>query len=156
MKICCFFGHSKFSPTKEIENNIKNILIDLIENKSYDTFYLGGKGLFDYHVAEYLYTLKATHPHIKTYLILAYLNQKLDEFDKRKIERLYDETIYPPIEHVPLRYAISKRNQWIINSSDFCIFYLDHAWGGAFKTYEYAKKKIDHIILGNLNTNLKP
>ena len=35
--------------------------------------------------------------------------------------KLYDSTLYPPLENVPYKFAISKRNEWMINESDLII-----------------------------------
>lgn len=45
---------------------------------------------------------------------------------------------------------ISKlRNEWIVNNSDYIMFYVNHSWGGACKMLEYAnKKKKDYINFG--------
>ena len=49
------------------------------------------------------------------------------------------------------RYAISKRNQWMVDKSDLVIAHVDHDWGGAAKTLEYAiRKKKSYINLGEL------
>ena len=61
-------------------------------------------------------------------------------------KELYDETVYPDIESVPKRYAISARNKWMVDASDVIVSYVDHDWGGASKTLEYAKKRKKRII----------
>ena len=65
---------------------------------------------------------------------------------------IFDESIYPDIEKTPPRFAIVKRNEWMINNSDFLIAYVEHNWGGAAKTLEYAKKK-KHIKTINIAQN---
>ena len=52
---------------------------------------------------------------------------------------------YPPIENVPLRYAISKRNEYMVEKADVIIAYVNHSWGGAATTLEYAKRKHKNI-----------
>ena len=59
---------------------------------------------------------------------------------------LYDSSVYPPIENVPMRFAINKRNEWMINQADLVIAYVDHTFGGAYKTLQYAKRKKKQII----------
>ncbi len=43
----------------------------------------------------------------------------------------YDETTYPPPENTPLRYAISRRNKWLVAQADTIIAYIICSWGGA-------------------------
>lgn len=45
------------------------------------------------------------------------------------------------IEKTPPKFAIIKRNEWMIDKSDFLIAYVEHNWGGAYRTLEYAKKQ---------------
>ena len=51
------------------------------------------------------------------------------------------QSIPKGLESVPKRFAISKRNEWIIAQSNYCICYLTHNFGGAAKFVEMAKKK---------------
>lgn len=45
--------------------------------------------------------------------------------------------------------AIVKRNEWMIDKSSFLIAYIDHEWGGAYRTFKYAKRK-KHIKVINI------
>lgn len=141
MKICCEFGHSDFDAGDDVLIEIRNKLLYLIEEENYDTFYLGNKGLFDYFIAKELYELKRIYPHINRVLVLAYLNQKVSEYEREYRKKMFDEIIFPPLEKVPLRYAYSKRNKWIIDNSDYAIFFVDYSWGKSMKMLEYAHKK---------------
>lgn len=67
-------------------------------------------------------------------LVLAYLNRDIDA-------SYYDGTTYPPLEKVPPRYAIVKRNKWMVSASDIVISGVRHDWGGAAKTLVYAPQK---------------
>ncbi len=149
-KIGAFFGHSEFWENEDLKCRIKSEVVAQIENRELDTFFLGGYGSYDSACARYIKELKEIYPHIKSYLILAYLDRKLDDYDKKRIKELYDDTIFPPLENVPLRFAISKRNEWIVNQADYIFFYVNHSWGGASKSLEYAKrKKKDYINFGD-------
>ena len=139
-KICSLFGHRDFGRNESVKEMLKLEIVNAIKNYGVNTFYLGGKGMFDEFCAEIIKEVKSEYK-IKSFLILAYLNVKMDEFDKRKIEELYDGTIFPPIEKVPLKFAISKRNQWMVSQSSICLFYLDYTWGGAYSTYKFAISK---------------
>ena len=72
-------------------------------------------------------------------LVLAYLNRDIDA-------SRYDGTTYPPLENVPPRFAIVKRNEWMIRESDVVISGVTHGWGGAAKTLEFAQKKRKVIL----------
>ena len=57
------------------------------------------------------------------------------------IKKFYDDTIYPPLENVPKKYAIIRRNEWIVENADVVIACVKYSWGGAAKTSQYAKRK---------------
>jgi len=63
-----------------------------------------------------------------------------------QIKALYDAIIYPPLESVPLRYAISRRNEWMIEQADLVIAFVTHTFGGAHKALSFAQRKKKKII----------
>ena len=138
MSSCTFFGHRNVSV--KIEEILTSILIKLIEN-NVDRFYVGSQGNFDHIVIKILKSLKIKYPHIDYYIVLAYLPVKKDNYH---ID-YYKNTLYPEgLEAVPPRYAIVKRNQWMIEKSDYVIVYVTQPFGnsGKFKTISEKKGKI--------------
>ena len=131
--IITFCGHSNYFSKQDDENWLLHIINELANGEEV-TFYLGGYGGFDKLALECSYKYRQSHPKSKLIHVTPYLNRKTDE-------KKYDETIYPGIESVPLRWAIVKRNQWMVDRADIVIAYVDHKWGGAYKTYEYAIKR---------------
>ena len=72
--------------------------------------------------------------------MLGYLPDKVGDTD-------FSNTIYPEgIEKAPLKYAIIKRNKWMIDNSDFVITYVKRVVGGAAQFKELAQKKKKIII----------
>lgn len=80
--------------------------------------------------------MKKRYSHIRVILVLAYLDKSFDEVDKKFNKQTYDEIIYPPLESVPKRYAIVARNKWMVDRSDYIIFYVNCSFGGAVKMLE--------------------
>ena len=150
-KICCFAGHASVYNQDNVKEKLKKEIINLIEKEKVTTFYSGGKGAFDWLCAYTVDELRKNYPFIKSYLVLAYIAKEKDKYNER-ISKIFDDTVYPDIEKTPPRFAIVKRNEWMINNSDFLIAYVDHSWGGAAKTLEYAKKK-KHIKIINIAQN---
>ncbi len=150
-KVCCFAGHANIYNQDNVIEKLKKEIINLIENEEVITFYSGGKGAFDWLCAHTVDELRKDYPFIKSYWILSYMPKEKDEYTER-ISKIFDDTVYPDIEKTPLRFAISKRNEWMINNSDFLIAYVEHSWGGAAKTFEYAQKK-KHIKIINIAQN---
>lgn len=132
MKIT-FCGHSQTSDQDKVTSWLDMILPALIEGGA-TTFYLGGYGDFDRLAAAAVRRQKCTYPYIESVLVLPYLNKEFDP-------TAYDCTTYPPLEKVPPRYAIVKRNQWMVSESDVVISGVTHSWGGAAKTLDFAKRK---------------
>ena len=131
--IVTFCGHSKINRTEGFSQWLDIILPSFIEGGA-ATFYLGGYGAFDGLAASVLRKQKKTYPHIELILVLAYLTRAIDA-------SYYDGTTYPPLEKVPPRYAIVKRNEWMVSESDVVISGVTHSWGGAAKTLEFARSK---------------
>ncbi len=139
--VCTFFGHR--TAPDSIRPILHNTLIDLIENKGVDTFYVGNQGGFDSMVKKELKQLTAIYPHIKYSIVLAYIPGKRDEFDITD----YSDTVYPDgLESVPLRFAIDKRNRMMIEWSDIVVTYVCYSSGGAAKFKEIAEKKGKQVI----------
>ena len=91
-------------------------------------------GAFDGLAAAAVRKQKETYPHIELILVLAYLYRDIDA-------SRYDSTTYPPLETVPPRYAIVKRNEWMVSESSVVISGVTHSWGSAAKTLEFAQRK---------------
>lgn len=128
-----FCGHSQISDQDKISKWLDMLLPSLIEGGA-ETFYLGGYGDFDRLAAAAVRRQKAVYPAIESVLVLPYLDRKFDT-------AAYDSTTYPPLEKVPPRYAIVRRNRWMVCESDVVISGVTHSWGGAAKTLDYAKTK---------------
>lgn len=128
-----FCGHSKINQTDGFSKWLDTILPSLIEGGA-ATFYLGGYGDFDGLATAAVRKQKETYPHIELILVLAYLDRDIDAYR-------YDGTTYPPLEKVPRRYAIVRRNEWMVWESDVVISGVTHSWGGAAKTLEFAQRK---------------
>jgi len=131
--IVTFCGHREGYYDGKIPAWLDVLLPALIEGGA-DTFYLGGYGRFDELAAAAVWRQKAAYPDIRSILIVPYLDRKYDP-------ARYDGSIYPPLEDVLPRYAIPKRNDWMIANSDVVISGVTHGWGGAAKTLTAAKRK---------------
>ncbi len=138
---CTFFGH-RDTPTK-IVSNLKTTIIDLIKNKNVNSFLVGNQGNFDLLVKKTLSELKTMYPYINYHIVLAYMPTKKDA----EYPELFRNTIYPDgLENVPPKYAIHRRNMWMIDKSDYVITYVEHNIGGAAQFKELAEKKGKTVI----------
>lgn len=128
-----FCGHAEIAQADDVRRWLIRTIEPLILDGA-DTFYVGGYGAFDSLVAAVLRELRKTYQHIQIVLVLAYLNRNINTVG-------YDSTLYPELEAVPPRFAISKRNERMVEMADVVVAYVTHGWGGAAKTLEYAKRK---------------
>ena len=136
--IVTFCGHGKETYNDKIRKHLYDTIETLI-NQGANEFLLGGYGAFDLLAAHIVKALKTKYPNIKSINVIPYIEREFDS-------DLYDCSEYPPIENVPKRFAILKRNEWMVNRSDIVVAYVVHSWGGAAKTLEYAKRKRKNII----------
>lgn len=70
------------------------------------------------------------------------------------IEKYYDEImIFEESQSAYPKAAFQIRNQIMIDRSDLIFFYVEHAYGGAYKSMKYAEKQGKRTI--NLYDKLK-
>ena len=138
-KSCCFFGHREV--THNIRDKLTAVIEKLITEENVTEFYVGNQGQFDSMVYSVLKEIKEKYPHIRYTVVLAYMP---DEY----IKDVYgNDTLFPDgLENTPKKFAISKRNDWMIQQSGFAVCYVHKITGGAAKFREKAEKKGLRII----------
>ena len=142
--IITFFGHSNCLFNDDIKKQLKNILLDEIIKNPTCKFYLGGYGDFDSLCLRTLRELKKEFQDIELIFITPYLDNNYSKLEFAKYH--YDDVIFPPLESVPRKFAILKRNEWMVEEADLVIAYVMYSWGGAAKALEYTKRKKKRII----------
>ena len=132
MSACTFFGHRDCSA--EIVPRLREAILALVADRGVDLFYVGHQGKFDAIVRRVLCELQQELPQMRYAVVLAYppgMGNALED---------YSDTMLPEgIETAHPRYAISRRNDWLLQRSDYVITYITHSWGGAA---QYAKKAL--------------
>ncbi len=139
IKRCCFAGHSKLYDSSLTEKIFKKAEY-LINECNVKEFWVGYYGNFDSYAAGAIRKLKEKYKDIKLVCVSAYLST-LDGERGQRILHSFDEVIMADIpEKTPKPLRILKTNEYMVNSSDYIICYIKNEWGGAYKTYEYAKR----------------
>ena len=140
MKSCAFFGHRdmNYEPQRE---RIREILIDLIEREGITQFYSGNRGNFERACSGLVRELKEIFPHIRNTMVLSYRPTK--DF---ALPSCYDDSVYLLEREVPRAYAILETNKRLVELADVIVSGVIYAFGGAYKAYEYARKKMKNII----------
>lgn len=139
-KICSFLGNAKIWLQNEVAENLKSTLVRLIKDEQVDTFYVGTKGDFELLAHKIVTLLQHDYPHIKIWLIIAYTE------DLHKCRYSFDEFFYPTLSELGYkRWSISKRNDWIIENTDYIIACNQYE-GRAFKFCQKAIRKNKTVI----------
>ncbi len=128
-----FAGHASVSFSDKIKEKVKKQIQKHIIHTERITFYLGGYGDFDMICARVCSELKKEYDGTEIIYVTPYI--RLSEQAKiREMQKngLCDSSIYPPIENVPLKFAISKRNEWMMTNADLIIAYVKRNYGGAY------------------------
>lgn len=140
MHCCTFFGHR--SCPAGIEAKLREVLVKLIEEENVERFYVGRQGAFDGMVYRVLQELSAQYPRIFCTVVLERLPQRGE-----KMPCGFAHTSFPEgLETVPPRWAISRRNEWMLKQSDYVVTYITHDWGGAARFAARAVRQGKQVI----------
>ena len=147
MSVCTFFGHRDCPAS--IKPKLRALVVDLIVRHGADRFYVGRQGAFDAMARAVLRDLTEVYPNISYAVVLERLPGPMD-----KAVWDFSDTIFPEgLEAVPPRFAISRRNEWMLKQSDFVVTYITHNWGGAAQYAEKAHRQGKRVL--NLAENCK-
>lgn len=135
---CCFFGN-RDTPS-HIADQLTPLLRHLVEEMGVDRFLVGNEGAFDRMVATALAELKKAHSTVRCYIVLAYMPQK-------QSEPFPLETVYPEgLESVPKRFAIDRRNKWMLKQANITVGYVRSSIGNAARYLEMAQKNGKTVV----------
>lgn len=140
--IISFFGHSVFIATCQLKKKLFDILNNEAFDKSVD-FYLGGYGEFDSFAKSVCLEFQKINKKVKICFVTPYVEQKY----LKKRQGIYDEIIAPDnVEKFVKKFAIIKRNEWIVDKSDLIIAYVNCSVGGAYNAIKYANKTNKKVV----------
>ncbi len=111
------------------------------------TFLCGGYGAFDWLCSEVIDEIRnyCLPPTTEKVFVTPYITESYkDRIDY--ISQDFDEVVFPPLETVPPKFAISRRNEWMIAKADVVIAYVRQGFGGAAKTLRFAYTKKKRIV----------
>ena len=143
--VCTFFGH-KDSPYY-LKEELKNVILQLIEERGVKNFYVGNNGNFDYLVQLVLKEISYDRDDIDFCIVLSYLGEKA-------LSNAQKHTVFPEeLEFSVPRFAISKRNEWMLKQASITVVYVNHRFSNAHKWLEKASAKGLEVI--NLSNKYK-
>ncbi|HHX68342.1 MAG TPA: DUF1273 family protein [Gallicola sp.] len=173
LKTCCFTGHRPdklaggynwYHPENiELGNVIKTQVVELIENYGVYRFICGGALGVDQMAFAICHKLKKTYPNLHLILAIPFKNQDCVWKNKTDLQRYVqqkqqaDEIIYVD-ELCDLRYKIdadvpkgdyhphkmSRRNEYMVDHSQYIIAIWDGSKGGTGNCVRYAKQAIGY------------
>ncbi len=152
MKSCCIIGHREFEKSENLELKIKKTIINLIEKEKVTTFLFGSNSKFNDFCYDIVSELKNVYVDIKRIFVRAEYPVITDEYFKY-LKTLYEDSYFYSESLITNKFSHIKRNQTMIDNSDFCIFYFNCNYFPKTKTqsgtqlaYTYAIKKQKPII----------
>jgi uncharacterized phage-like protein YoqJ len=141
---CCFFGHREVY--EDVSATLYNKVCRMIVENGVDTFLVGGHGRFDSIATSVVNKIKKTFPNVKLILVRPYLTNDLNR-NRNYYNSVYDEIIIPSsLAEIHYRAAIPKRNQWMVDESQYVITFLRNNFGGAYEAVQYAKRQYKSIV----------
>ena len=134
MFACTFFGHGD-SPDG-LFLILKDTIVNLLIHHQVTVFYVGTHGNFDTMAYRAVKELQVEYPEIRVYRVLAYMPK----------EEIADSILPEGIELMHPKYAISWRNKWMLDHTDYVIAYTTHNYGGAAKYVKQAEKESKLVL----------
>lgn len=136
---CTFFGH-RDCPS-DVYGKLYSTIEELIAKEKVDCFLVGEEGEFDRLAQRALFEIKRKYSEIACFTVKAYYDPQ-----KNSVNVLH-ESIYPEcVANAPRRFAIDRRNRYMIENSDFVIAYVTVSFGGAAKFTDIALRKNKRVI----------
>ena len=138
------FGHRRIDNLQQLNNTLVPIIKKLIQTKSYVSFLIGRNGEFDEYAASIIKQVqkeKGKENNDMT-LVLPYTVANLEYYEKYYDYIIIPETVYGAHP----KMAITLKNRWMVERSDFVIAYVEREKGGAYAALKYAQKMNKDIV----------
>ena len=152
MKTCCIIGHRDFKKNKELELNVKGIIINLIEEESVTKFLFGSKSKFIDFCYDIVSEIRKKHNNLSRVFVRAEYPIISEEYYDY-LKSFYEDSYFYSEKLIANKYSYIKRNQTMIDQSDICLFCFDNNYfpktrtcSGTGLAYKYAIKKGKRIL----------
>lgn len=163
MKTCCFTGHR---PQKlgygensiqcdELKSKLEELIIELIEKEGVTHFISGVALGVDTYAANIVLNLKAQYPGVTLECAIPCETQAV-KWNERDRDVYYDlvskcdkETL---LQQIYSSDCMQKRNEYMVDNSDYVIAVWNGKPSGTENTVKYAKKKNKVVLLVNPQT----
>ena len=139
----CFFGHAECNISTELNQRLNLLLQEYVKTEACE-FLFGSYGRFDDAAFICVKNLTSAYNIVKSF-VTPYITESY-QVRLEYARHIYDQIIYPEIEKVPYKFAITARNKWMVEQCDLIICYINHSFGGAYNAVSYAKGRGKRII----------
>lgn len=141
MKTVTFCGQHSLhhSNYENIRKQLYLVLEQLIQGGAKE-FLLGGNGEFDRMCSIAIKYFKHKYPKILSILVSPYPQKNYDR-------QLYDKNDYPNLYRIQKKYAVTRRNEYMVRNADIIVAFAAHATGEEGKMLTYARNKNKPVIM---------
>lgn len=134
---CVFFGHR--DAPQIVKEKIKDAILNLL-NEGYRSFFVGNNGSFDALTQAALQEVGEKNPELKYNIVLS-------RIDESALNGKQEMTIFPEGgERFLPKYAILKRNDWMLKRASVLVVYLLNSYSNVAKYVKRARKKGIRVI----------
>ncbi len=136
-----FFGHREIADYIHVLHKAEHLVRQLLESYTHVEFLVGRNGDFDEIATAAVRGVRQRmgEERASLVLVLPYLTTAYEE-NADAFAAYYDSTEMNAPSHSHYKAAYGIRNRQMVGRSDLCVFYVDHACGGAYQTLLYAQK----------------
>lgn len=148
--VVSFIGHRDIEDKSRVYEKIVAVMRRLIVYHAADVFLFGSRSDFNSLCVKAANELKAEFPHIERIYIRAEYPVISDSYREYRLENC-DDTFFPESLQGAGKAVYVKRNNFMIDRADVCVFYCDtnvetKAVSGTRLAYRYAMSKHKQII----------
>lgn len=132
--VCTFFGH-RYTPDR-VEPLLRDAVERLIREHGVDTFYVGCEGNFDRMAARVLHQMQQIYP-----ISFAVVLSRLPAAGRHQEREEYPTILPEGVEVGPPRFAMDRRNRWMVERADYVVTCVLCSAGGAAKFKALAERR---------------
>jgi len=137
-------GHRHVEHHGEIADRLSFVLRDLLKKHPFIEFLIGRNGEFDEIAAAEIKRQKRVLGEERCCLTLVL---PYPVANVRDYEQYYDDIVYPNDARLHYKRAILKRNEWMVDTCDLLVAYVENNSGNAYKICLSAQNKGIPILI---------
>lgn len=143
-----FFRHRYIDNYFTVEKKLEELVRELLTTKTYVEFLIGRDGEFDQIVASTVKAVKRSVGDSNSALVwvMAYPKAEYSN-NEESFDDYYDEIeVCEASSQCHFKSAIQVRNRNMVDRSDLVVCFVERNSGGAYSTFQYAKKQEKQVI----------